>query len=99
MVEMMEAWFHADPGALAEFYGSDFRKAALRGDSKAVEKIPKKDIENGLKAAPKKTPKGNYFDHKASHGSELLKKIRPNLVCQAAPNCDRLFLAILTHLN
>lgn len=29
MVEMMEAWFHADKGALEKFYGQGFRGNAL----------------------------------------------------------------------
>lgn len=98
MVEMMEAWFHADPGALVKFYGARFQKGALKAIPN-VEKIPKKDLEKGLRAATVKTAKGNYFDNKTSHGPQLLAAIDPGLVRQAAPNCDRLFQAILTHLT
>jgi len=98
MVEMMEAWFHADPLALAEFYGARFQKNALKVNLN-VEKIPKKDLEKGLRAASFKTPKGNYFDHKTSHGPRLLALINPALVRDAAPNCERLFQAMLKHLT
>ena len=63
MVEMMEAWFHADPKALAEFYGPGFRKSALKANPN-VEEIPKRDLEKGLRAATGKTAKGDYFDNK-----------------------------------
>ncbi len=97
MVEMMEAWFHADPAALAKFYGARFQKSALKGDPKNVEKIPKKDVEKGLKAATARTAMGSY--HKTWHGPKILEVIDPQLVRHAAPNCDRLFQAILSHLN
>jgi hypothetical protein len=98
MVEMMESWFHADPAALARFYGPRFKRTALKANPN-IERIPKKDLEKGLRAAIVKTTKGNYFDNKTSHGPQLLAAIDPNLVRQAAPNCNRLFQAILTHLN
>lgn len=98
MVEMMESWFHADQSTLAEFYGAGFRKSALKANPN-VEKIPKKDLEEGLKAATRKSKKGDYFSHKTSHGPLLLAAISPSLVRQAAPDCDRLFLAILNRLK
>jgi hypothetical protein len=98
MVEMMESWFHADPSALAEFYGARFQKSALK-INRNVEKIPKEDLEKGLRAATGKTVKGNYFDNKTSHGRQLLAKINPTLVRQAAPNCERLFQAVRKHLT
>jgi hypothetical protein len=98
MVEMMEAWFHADPSALAEFHGPGFQKSSLKANPK-VEEIPKQDLEKGLRAPTNKTAKGDYFDNKTSHGPKLLALIDPALVREAAPNCDRLFRAILTHLH
>jgi hypothetical protein len=98
MVEMMESWFHADQPALADFYGAGFRKSALKANPN-VEKIPKEDLEKGLRAATGKTVKGNYFDNKTSHGRQLLAKINPTLVRQAAPNCERLFQAVRKHLT
>jgi len=96
MVEMMEAWFHADKDALAEFYGDGFKKIALKPNPK-VEEIPKADLERGLKAATRGCSKGAY--HKTAHAPTLLGRIRPDLVREAAPNCNRLFQAIRKHLN
>jgi len=96
MVEMMEAWFHADKEALAMFYRNGFRNTALKPNPK-VEEIPKADLERGLKAATRGCQKGAY--HKTSHAPKLLELIRPDLVRQAAPNCDRLFKAILNYLH
>jgi len=98
MVEMMEAWFHADPAALEKFYGARFQKSVLKTHLN-VEKIPKKDLEKGLAAATRKSKKGNYYDQKTSHGPQLLAALDTALVRQAAPNCERLFQAILTHLH
>ncbi len=95
---MMEAWFHADKEALKEFYGPDFRKNALKPNPN-VEKISKADLENGLRAATKNTGKGDYFDNKTSHGPKLLSKIDPGKVRKAAPNCDKLFTAVLLKLE
>ena len=52
MVEMMEAWLHADKDKLEEFYGRGFRRSALKANPK-VEEISKADLENGLTAATK----------------------------------------------
>jgi hypothetical protein len=95
MVEMMESWFHADKDALAEFYESGFQKGSLAANPK-VEEIPKRDLVNGLKAATKPTKKGAY--HKTAHAPKLLQRIRPTLVRAAAPNCERLFQAVLARL-
>jgi Domain of unknown function (DUF4276) len=97
MVEMMEAWFHADRGALRKFYGAAFKENALAKNPK-VEQIPKKDLEEGLSEATKNTGKGDYSDNKTSHGPALLGKLDPELVRKAAPNCQRLFEAVLTRL-
>ena len=94
MVEMMESWFHADRKALERFYAKGFKPAALRPNQK-VEEISQRDLRDGLHAATKDTSKGSYFDHKPSHGAKLLELIDPNLVKQAAPNCRRIFEAIL----
>jgi hypothetical protein len=99
MVEMMEAWFHADKNALAKFYDDEkFNWGALKPNPK-VELIPKRDLVEGLKAATKNTRKGDYFDNKTSHGPKLLEAIDPALVRRAAPNCDRLFEAVLKRLT
>jgi hypothetical protein len=97
MVEMMEAWFHADKDALESFYGAGFNRNALKANPE-VEQIPKKDLENGLRAATKNTAKGDYLDNKTSHGPKLLELIDPDLVQGAAPNCRKLFEAVLARL-
>ena len=97
MVQMMEAWFHADKDRLQKFYGEGFKESALKKNPK-VEEISKKDLEAGLKAAKKDTQKGNYYDRKTEHGPKLLAAIRPELVRSAAPNCQRLFEAVLSRL-
>jgi hypothetical protein len=96
MVQMMEAWFHADKDALAGYYGAGFRKGALKANPN-VEEIPKQDLEDGLKAATKGTQKGPY--HKVQHAPAILDHLNPALVRTAAPNCDKLFSAVLDSLR
>ena len=100
MVEMMESWFHADKDALERFYGSGpkFRRNALSANPN-VEQISKKDLKNGLSEATKGTSKGDYYDHKTSHGPKLLELIKPELVRKAAPHCQKLFQAVLSKLT
>jgi hypothetical protein len=98
MVEMMEAWFHADKDALESFYGRGFRKEALKARAN-VEEIPKADITAGLHEATRHTNKGSYFENKTSHGPRLLEAIRAEKVRAAAPNCNRLFEAVLGRLT
>ncbi len=93
---MMESWFHADKNALEAFYKDGFRRKALSANPK-VEEIPKQDLTRGLKAATKDTAQGEY--HKTKHAPALLELIDPDLVCEAAPNCERLFKAVLNRLG
>lgn len=98
MIEMMESWFHADKERLGEFYGAGFRRNALKANPK-VEQIPKKDLIAGLRRATKDTLKGDYFEHKTSHGPRLLAIIRPDLVRRAAPECERMFRTVLDRMK
>ncbi len=98
MVEMMEAWFHADKDALKKFYGQKFRESALKQNPN-VEKISKADLTNGLKAATKDTDKGDYFDHKTRDGPQLLALIDPVKVQEQAPHCVKLFAAVRDKLS
>jgi hypothetical protein len=93
MVEMMEAWFHADKAALKDFYGRGYRSEALTANPN-VEEIPKRDLISGLKAATKETKKGDYYRNKTTHGPDLLAKIRPKVVREAAPHCEEMFKAL-----
>jgi hypothetical protein len=95
MVEMMESWFHADKDALQHYYGARFNRGAMKPNPK-VELIAKKDLVDGLKEATRRTWKRAY--HKTRHAPDLLERIDPDLVRQAAPHCDRLFATILARL-
>jgi hypothetical protein len=98
MVEMMEAWFHADKATLKQFYSKGFNEGAMKANPD-VEQIAKKDLITGLRAVTKKTGKGDYFEHKTTHGPRLLEAIHPELVKKAAPNCRKLFESILARLG
>ena len=91
MVQMMEAWLIADKQALAMYYGKGFGANALPAREN-VEQIPKPELESALKAATRQTQKGEY--HKTRHGPELLGRIDPLRVREAAPHCERLFAAL-----
>jgi hypothetical protein len=96
MVQVMEAWFLADPDALARYYGEGFNRGALRKNPN-VEEIPKKDVESSLKRAIKDCGKQRY--HKTKHAPALLESIDPKRVRTAAPNCERLFREVLGKLD
>ena len=96
MVQVMESWFFADPDALGRYYGDVFQKNALKRNPQ-IEHIPKDDILSSLKAASKKTKKGEY--QKTAHPPRLLASIDPELVKAAAPNCRRLFDRLLAKLS
>jgi Domain of unknown function (DUF4276) len=96
MVQVMEAWFLADPEALTLYYGEDFARNALK-KNRRVEEIPKADVLKCLKQATRKTLKGPY--HKTAHAPHILELLDPDKVRKAAPECDRLFHEILTELE
>jgi hypothetical protein len=82
MVQCMESWFLADKQALAGYYREGFREEALPQNPK-IEKIPKKLVMDGLKAANKASKtKGEY--HKTRHGFDILGLIDPNKVTKAS---------------
>jgi hypothetical protein len=92
MVHVMESWFLADVAALKDHYGKAFQESAVKGNPK-VEEIPKIDVLSRLK----KATNGEY--HKTKHASKLLATIDPAVVRQAAPNCERMFRALLKELS
>ena len=92
MVQLMESWFFADKDKLAKFYGQNFNRNALAKNSN-VEKIAKADVEGGLADATRNTQKGEY--HKTRHGAKILEIIDPQKVRHSAPNCERIFRAVL----
>ena len=95
MVEVMESWLLADKNALANYYGNGFQTNRLP-QNPSVEEIFKADVISGLESATSSTPKGKY--HKTRHAPDLLKQVDVSKVRNAAPNCDRLFVA-LNHLT
>jgi len=96
MAQAMEAWFFADPAALAEFYGGGFLLGAL-SNRQDVESIPKEEHIARLEAATRHTSKKSY--HKFKHGPELLRRINPSLVRSRAAYCDRIFTDLARKFN
>ena len=91
MVQVMESWFLADKSAVERYYGNRFQSNRLPQDLN-VEQIPKDDVIRGLEGATRNTSKKKY--HKTRHATALLQAIDPAKVRNAAPNCDRLFVAL-----
>jgi hypothetical protein len=91
MVRTVEAWIAADPTTLAGYYGQGFQPKALptRND---IEAVDKEHLIEALNRATAATSKGRY--HKIVHCSELLGKIRPEIVRKRAAHCDRLFTTL-----
>lgn len=88
MVECMESWFLADRECLKEYFGQGFREKSLPGNPK-VETVPKKTVFDSLKTATRDSnTKGEYG--KGKHSFEILGRIDPPTVRNAAPNADRL---------
>lgn len=88
MVRTVEAWIAADPTTLADYYGQGFQAKALPA-RKDIEAVDKERLMEALNRATAGTSKGRY--HKIAHCSELLGRIRPDVVRERAPHCDRLF--------
>ena len=88
MVQTMEAWIVADVNALRGYYGQRFNAGAL---PRAVdlEGVGKRDIENSLRRATRRTQKGAY--HKIRHASDLLRLMNAETVMARCPRCRLLF--------
>jgi hypothetical protein len=93
MVELMEAWFLADPAALEDYYGTPF----VRTYNPRVEEIPKADVMGRLRDTTRHAQKGPY--HKTKHAPHILERLNPSRVRKAAPNCERLFSEVLAKLS
>lgn len=87
MVQTMEAWFHADKETLQKYYGQHFRIGALspRPD---IENVPKTNLIDGLIAATRDCPKGEYS--KGQHSFQILALIDPLKVRDASAYANRL---------
>jgi hypothetical protein len=94
MVQVMEAWFLADPDALEDYYGRNFARFAF---NPRVEEIRKADVLSWLKNASKDTLKGPY--HKTKHAPHILERLDSKKVRKCAPNCERLFREVLAKLS
>lgn len=91
MTQAMEAWFAADPAALARFYGEGFQGNSIP-NVQDVEQIPKDTLHGRLRTATRNTQKGEY--RKIEHASKLLGLIDPATVRRVSRHCDRLFTTI-----
>ncbi len=97
MVQLMEAWFLADPEALETYYGKkNFNRNALKKNPR-IEEVPKSDVLECLKEASRESQKGPY--HKTKHAPEILQRIDPLKVRNAAPHCELLFQRLLAGLD
>jgi len=96
MVELMEAWFLADPDALAAYYGDGFLRNAI-GNSADVERVPKLDVVSRLKQATRSTTRGVY--DKVKHAPHLLERLDGNRVRLRAEHCRQLFESVVAKLG
>ena len=86
MVQCMEAWFVADRQSLGDYFGKEFKAAAL--PARDVEAIAKDDLEPMLKQATKSCSKGSY--NKGRHSFELLGCLEPSKVMNSSCHARRL---------
>ena len=92
MVQMMEAWFHADPDALKRYFGAGFRPAALSKCAN-IEEISKADLLDGLKRATQGCEKNEYS--KGRHSFPILETLDPHKVRTASPRHAGRFLDVM----
>jgi len=93
MVQAMEAWFHADKQALADYFGQGFRLAALSPRSD-IDNIPKADLYAGMqKATTASQTKGEYS--KGQHSFHILALIDPAKVRAGSPQHAGTLLDVL----
>jgi hypothetical protein len=88
MVEIMETWLLADRSELASFFGPGFRDTALPGD-RNVERIPKRDVLEGIRDASRDSRKGEY--RKGDHSFQLLARVDPAKLSRVSPWARRFF--------
>ena len=86
MVQVMESWFLADRVALADYYGTGFRLAAIP-QWQNIEQVPKSDVYDKLNKATRGTAKGRY--HKGQDSFEILQRLNPANVVSASPHAKR----------
>jgi len=95
MVQCMEAWFLADRGTLAEFFGSHFYSNALPARTD-VENVAKTQLYAALSNATRHCkPKGEY--KKGDHAFDLLALIDPQVVQTASERAKKLVEKLKEH--
>lgn len=87
MVECMEAWFLADKDTLASHFGTGYSANAIPADP-SIERVPKRDIEDGLRNATRNCSRGRY--DKGRDSFAILGKLDPQKVTDASPHAARL---------
>ncbi len=93
MTQCMEAWIVADPDELEKYYGNGFKRNALPS-RQPLDDVPKVDLFSSIQAATKGTQKGNY--NKILHASELLKRIRPDVVSKRCTSFQQVLQYLTT---
>ena len=86
MVQVMETWFLADPGALRAYFGDGFRAKAIRAWPD-LEGVPKETVFEALDDATRSC-RQSYAKGRVSF--ELLKRIDPARVEAACPHARAL---------
>lgn len=92
MVQAMEAWFVADPDALAKYYGKGFRQPKDGN----VEAMTKDQLFRSLNLATRDTKKRKYAKR---HCADLLSLLDPARVRQRAHHCDLLFRTLESRIR
>lgn len=92
MVEMMESWFLADRECLIRYFGDGFRESALPAPQRAIEDIPKKDLEEALQEFARGSRKGKYAKGRDSFA--LLSRLDAAKVLVASPHARKLVEAL-----
>lgn len=90
MVQLLEAWFLADPEALAGYFRKGFKRDKL-GKTTDIESVSKADVYERLKRATKETLKGNY--DKGRDTAEIMERLDPAKVRARSHFADRLLCA------
>jgi hypothetical protein len=88
MVQVMETWFMADQDAMAQFFGAEFRRAAIPAWPN-LEQVPKHTVYETLEKATTYCGARQYAKGRISF--DLLGNISPAKVEAASPYARQLF--------
>lgn len=97
MVQCMEAWFLADKGALAKYFGDGFNENSLprRAD---VEGVSQRDIARGLEMATRQCERKGVY-HKGRHSFAILAELDSEKVTTGSPHARRLIGTLLARAS